>query len=183
MQPSDPNRDSEPDHTGEPSPSSEPSPPVRPDNRYEPRDVRFRWVLVVAVLGCCIGAVIFGLVRGFYWAVLESRSDGQATAFAPRETPTSQLPPEPRLELLDRLEKTPASNVSKWERGEEKSLETYGSSDGKGFVRVPLQRAMQWLADSRLQARKESDRPKFRDKGLVDAGESNSGRMFRGATQ
>jgi hypothetical protein len=178
MHQSDPNAD----HDAEPSPRSEPSPPVRPDVRYETRDVRFRWVLILAVAGCCIGAVIFFLVRGFYWAALESRSDGQAAEFAPRETPTSQLPPEPRLELLDRLEKTPASNVSKWETGEEKALETYGASDEKGFVRVPLQRAIQTLT-GHWQVRKESDRPKFKDKGLIDAGESNSGRMFRGAAQ
>jgi hypothetical protein len=177
---SEPNPD--PDHAAEATSGTEPSPPLRPDNRYESRDVRFRWVLIVAVLGCCIGAVIFFLVRGFYWAVLESRSDGQATAFAPRETPTGQLPPEPRLELLDRLEKTPASNVSKWERGEEKALETYGSSDEKGFVRIPLQRAMEPQL-VRLKARQESDRPRFKDKGLVDAGESNSGRMFREGAQ
>jgi hypothetical protein len=42
----------------------------------------------------------------------------------------------------------------------------------------------QALADPRqLRARKEADIPKFKDKGLIDAGESNSGRMFRGAAQ
>ncbi|HXY36530.1 MAG TPA: hypothetical protein VEI07_20000 [Planctomycetaceae bacterium] len=176
MQPSDPNaqRHDEPGH------GAEPSPPVRPEVRFEERDVRFRWVLIVTVVSCAIGIGVFVLVRGFYWAALEARK--QPTAFAPREKPTSQLPPEPRLELLDRLEKTPASNVARWEQGEEKSLETYGPSDEKNFVRIPLQRAMQMLA-GHLPARKEADRPKFRDKGLVDAGESNSGRMFRGAGQ
>jgi hypothetical protein len=178
MQPSDPN----PDHDPEPNAGSEPSPPVRPDVRYEPRDVRFRWVLILAVAGCGIGVGIFFLVRGIYWATLESRVDGQPTAAAPSELPTSQLPPEPRLELLDRLEKTPPSNVAKWERSEEKSLETYAPSDEKGFVHIPLQHAMQMLA-GHLPVRKEADRPKFKDKGLVDAGESNSGRMFRGAAQ
>jgi hypothetical protein len=166
----------------EPGPGSEPSPPVRPDVRYEERDVRFRWVLIVAVVSCVIGGAIFVLVRGFYQVALASRPEGQMPGFASRETPTSQLPPEPRLELLDRLKKTPASNVSRWERGEEKSLETYGPSDEKGYVRIPLQRAMQILA-GHLPARKESDQPKFKDRGLVDAGESNSGRMFRGASQ
>jgi hypothetical protein len=175
MNSSDPNSDP----AAELSPGSEPSPPVRPEIRFEERDVRFRWVLIVAVVSCVIGCAIFVLVRGFYQVVLESQPDGQATAFAPSEKPTSQLPPEPRLELLDRLKKTPASNVSKWERGEEKSLERYGPSDEKGYVRIPMQRAMEILA-GHLPARKEADRPHYKDKGLVDAGESNSGRMFRG---
>jgi hypothetical protein len=178
MNSSDPNSD----HAAEQGPGSEPSPPVRPEIRFEERDVRFRWVLIVAVVSCVIGGAIFALVRGFYQVVLQSRPEGQATAFAPSEKPTSQLPPEPRLELLDRLKKTPASNVSKWEQGEEKSLERYGPSDEKGYVRIPLQRALQIVA-GHLPARKEADRPKYKDRGLVDGGESNSGRMFRGAAQ
>jgi hypothetical protein len=170
------------DRATEPSPGAEPSHPVRPEIRYEERDVRFRWVLIVAVVSCVIGGAIFVLVRGFYQVALELRPEGQTPVFASRETPTSQLPPEPRLELLDRRAKTPASNVSKWERGEEKSLETYGSSDEKGFVRIPLQRAMQIVA-GHLPVRKDIDRPKYKDRGLVDGGESNSGRMFRGAAQ
>jgi hypothetical protein len=173
--------DSNPDstHNVEPMPSPEPS---RPDVRFEPRDVRFRWVLILSVVGCGVGAGIFFLVRGIYWATLETRFDGQPAAQTSSEVPTSQLPPEPRLELLDRLEKTPASNVAKWERGEEKALETYGPTDDKGFVRIPLKRAMEVLA-GHLPVRKEADRPKFKDRGLVDAGESNSGRMFRGASK
>src|SRR5580704_17556607 len=178
MQPSDPN----PDPKADPSHGSEPSPSVRPDVRYEPRDVRFRWVLILAVVGCAIGAGVFFLVRGIYWATLETRFDGQPAAQTSGEVPTSQLPPEPRLELLDRLEKTPASDVAKWGRGEEKALETYAPSDQKGFVHIPLERVMHILA-GHLPVRKEADRPKFKDRGLVDAGESNSGRMFRGASK
>jgi hypothetical protein len=136
-------------------------------------------VLLVTVVSSCVGIAVFFLVRSLYWATLESRSDGQPAASTATEKPTSQLPPEPRLELLDRLHKVPTSNVAKWEQGEEKSLETYGSSDEKGYVHIPLERAMQMLA-GHLPARKDADCPKFRDKGLVDAGESNSGRMFRG---
>jgi hypothetical protein len=175
-EPSNPNSDRE----LEPNAGADSSPPVRPENRFEVRDVRFRWVLLITVIGSLAGAGIFILVRGFYWAALQSSAGERATTFAPPEKPTNELPPEPRLELLDRLAKTPASNVSKWERGEEKSLETYSTTDEKGFVRIPLQRAMQLLADH-LPARKAADRPKFKDRGLVDAGESNSGRMFRGA--
>lgn len=175
-EPSNPN----PDRELPPNAGADASPPVRPENRFEERDVRFRWVLLITVVGGLVGAGIFFLVRGFYWMALESGAETRATTFVPPEKPTSELPPEPRLELLDRLAKTPAANVSKWERGEEKSLETYGTTDEKGFVRIPLERAMQLLADH-LPARKATDRPNFKDRGLVDAGESNSGRMFRGA--
>jgi hypothetical protein len=178
---SDPNTDPSAEHAPEPSAGSDSSPPVRPENRYEETDASFRGVIIVAIAGCLIGAVVFVAVRGFYWAALESQPPAPATTFTAPENPTEQLPPEPRLELLDRQQKTPASNVSRWERGEEKSLETYGASDEKGFVRIPLQQAMQIIV-GQLPTRKAADQPKFPDKGLIDAGESNSGRMFRGGS-
>jgi hypothetical protein len=179
MEPSEPTPEANPGA----NPASEPSPPVRPDNRYEERDVSFRAVMIVTIASCVFGIVIFFVVRGFYLAAIKSDVRGDAAlapADRPSEKPTEQLPPEPRLELLDRLQKTPASNVARWEQGEEKSLEQYGHSDEKGFVRIPLERAMD-LTPSQLKARPASEVPKFRDKGLVDAGESNSGRVFRGA--
>jgi hypothetical protein len=179
MEPSEPTPESNPGaHSG-----PEPSPPVRPDNRYAERDVSFRAVVIVTIASCVIGVVIFFGVRGFYWAAIKSDVRGDAAlapADRPSDKPTEQLPPEPRLELLDRLQKTPAANVARWEQGEEKSLEKYGPSDEKGFVRIPLERAMD-LTAGQLKARPASEVPKFRDKGLVDAGESNSGRVFRGA--
>src|SRR5580704_5534268 len=159
---SDPNTHRDAEHPPEPSAGSEASPPVRPENRYEETDASFQGVIIVAVAGCCIGAVVFVIVRGFYWAALESQPPARATTFTAPENPTEQLPPEPRLELLDRQQKTPASNVSRWERGEEKALETYGTSDEKGFVRIPLQEAMHIVV------------------GQLPARKSNSGRMFRG---
>ncbi len=177
MSQSDPNAE----HTPEPHADSEPSNPVRPENRYEETDASLRGVTIVAVVSCLVGAIVFVLVRGFYWAALESQPPAPATTFTAPEKPTEQLPPEPRLELLDRLQKTPASNVSRWEVAEEKSLATYGPSDEKGFVRIPLKDAME-IVVGQLPARKTADEPKFPDKGLIDAGESNSGRMFRGVS-
>jgi hypothetical protein len=179
MEPSEPIPEANPGA----SHASEPAPPVRPDNRYEERDVSFRAVMIVTIASCVVGVVVFFGVRGFYWAAIKSDVRGDAAlapADRPSDKPTEQLPPEPRLELLDRLQKTPASNVSRWEQGEEKSLEKYAPSDEKGLVRIPLELAEE-LMPSRLKARPASEVPKFRDKGLVDAGESNSGRMFRGA--
>ena len=178
---SDPDTHRDAAHTPEPNAGSESSPPVRPENRYEETDASFRGVTIVAIAGCVIGAAVFVAVRGFYWAALESQPPARATTFTAPENPTEQLPPEPRLELLDRQQKTPASNVSRWEQGEEKALETYGTSDEKGFVRIPLKEAMQ-IVVGQLPSRKPADQPKYPDRGLIDAGESNSGRMFRGGS-
>jgi hypothetical protein len=50
-----------------------------------------------------------------------------------------------------------------------------------GFVRIPIQQAMAWIVRTgKLPARQQSPASERRkENGLLDAGESNSGRMFR----
>jgi hypothetical protein len=68
--------------------------------------------------------------------------------------------------------------------GNEATLDSYGPSDDEGFIRVPIDRAMDFLV-GRLPVRKEQPQKKSgdgkaRDRGMVNAGDSNSGRLFRG---
>jgi hypothetical protein len=169
-----------PGHAPESGGSSRfPTNPEHPEVRFEPRDIPFWSILIVAVVSCAIGAGLLVGVRALYWQVVATRRPTGTVTFPSLHSPSADLPPEPRLEQIDRLAKTPASNVSKWEKGEEKQLETYGPADEKGFVHIPLERAMDLLA-GHLPARKTSAEPKFPDRGLVDDGASNSGRMFRG---
>jgi hypothetical protein len=176
-----PDASSEPhaDRTPESGSSRFPTHPEHSEVRYEPRDISFAGILIVALACCAVGAGVLVGVRALYRVTVESRRPTGAATFPGLHGPSVDLPPEPRLEQIDRLAKTPASNVSRWEQGEEKQLETYGPSDEKGFVHIPLDRAMKLLA-GRLPTRKASDKPKFPDRGLVDDGASNSGRMFRG---
>jgi hypothetical protein len=57
-------------------------------------------------------------------------------------------------------------------------LHSYGTTDDPQFVRVPINRAIQHLA-GKLPVRKSNPGAEAHDRGLLDAGESNSGRMFR----
>jgi hypothetical protein len=177
-------RDTNADDAARNSPSDEPS--ARHEVQYERTDVSFRGILIGAVVGVVVAAGMFLVVRAFFWTALDSVAAGQGGPTSDLERPLGGLPPEPRLEQLDRSAGTPASNVATWEMGKEKRLESYGPSDEKGFVRIPLQRAMD-LTAGHLPARKPDRQPKegspAKDRGLVDGGESNSGRMFRQAGQ
>jgi hypothetical protein len=93
---------------------------------------------------------------------------------------STQLPPEPRLEQLDRMAgNTENSDVSKSLAAKEKVLNSFGPTTEKGFVHIPIQQAMKAVA-GKLPARKEPQPPTVANQGLLEAGESNSGRMFRG---
>jgi hypothetical protein len=179
-----PERDTHADDAARNPPAPEPS--VRPDVKFEGTDVSFRAVLIGAVVGCVVAAGIFLVVRVFFWTALDSVAAGQGGPSSDLERPPRGLPPEPRLEQLDRSAGTPASNVATWEIAKEKRIERYGPTDDKGFVRIPLQRAMD-LAAGHLPIRKQDRQPKagspVKDRGLVDGGESNSGRMYRQAGQ
>jgi hypothetical protein len=179
-----PDRDTNADDAARNSPSEEPS--ARHEVQYERTDVSFRGILIGAVVGCVVAAGMFLVVRVFFWTALDSVAAGQGGPSSDLERPLDALPPEPRLEQLDRSARTSASNVATWETGQMKRLERYGPADEKGFLRIPLQRAMA-LAPGQLPIRKQDRQPKpgstVKDRGLVDGGESNSGRMFRQARQ
>ena len=80
---------------------------------------------------------------------------------------------------MDRLAGIKSENVYIRQLASEDQLNRYGKSQEKGYVHIPISRAMQLLADH-LPVRKQIQGT-TKDNGLVDSGASNSGRMLRGA--
>ena len=70
--------------------------------------------------------------------------------------------------------------VNKQLAAKEKALHSYGSTADKGFVRVPIEQAMKAVAGTLPVAKESSQGRAAKGNGLLEAGESNSGRMFRG---
>ena len=150
-----------------------------PSISYERRDVWFRWVLVVAIAGICVGTAIFALVYAFFRADTDRLAIRRESEFPLAEHPSNELPAKPRLEQVDRLAGVGSENVYLQQSAMEDQLGLYGETKEKGFVHIPIRRAMQSLA-GHLPVRKEPPGAS-QDNGLVDSGASNSGRMFRGA--
>jgi hypothetical protein len=150
-----------------------------PSVRHEPTDVRFGPIAYVL-----LGATVFGVVvlLGIGWLfagyrTYQARSKESPFPLAP--APSTALPPEPRLEQIDRNAGIQRENVYVREATKEELLRGYGPTNEEGFIHIPIDRAMT-LLEKHLPARAQPSAERSRrEGGLVDAGEPNSGRVFR----
>jgi hypothetical protein len=147
--------------------------------RYERKDIRLGCLLAVIVVAVCVLATLgYGVWRFFWWqAGVQEAMKRSQNPLAPGLS--AKLPPEPRLEQLDRMAGVASSDVYHRLAVQEKQLNSYGQTDEKGFVHIPIQQAIKTVAGT-LPVRKQLPRQAAGDHGLIDSGESNSGRMFRG---
>jgi hypothetical protein len=151
-----------------------------PSIKFEHRDVPFRPILIIAILGVGLGAAIFALVYAFFRADTDRLAYRRESEFPLAEHPSNALPAKPVLEQVERLEGKPGEDVYQRLLAQEAQLETYGETKEEGFVHIPIREAMISVA-GHLPVRKEHPAPS-KDNGLVDSGASNSGRMFRSAS-
>jgi hypothetical protein len=150
-----------------------------PSVNYERRDVPFRWVLLVAIVSVSVGAVIFALVYAFFRADTDRLASRRESEFPLAEHPSNELPVRPRLEEVDRRAGDAREDVYLRLLAKEDQLERYGETQEKGFVQIPIRRAMESFA-GKLPVRNQPPGPS-KDNGLLDSGASNSGRIYRGA--
>jgi hypothetical protein len=146
--------------------------------RYERKDIRLRWLLIFMVGVCCFAAVHYYVTWRFFWWQ-ENAQEAKESPYPLRPTMSTKLPPEPRLEQLDRMAKVETSDVSKRLAAQERTLNSYGPTEEKGFVHIPIQQAIKAVA-GKLPVRRESPAPTAKNRGLMEEGESNSGRVLRG---
>jgi hypothetical protein len=90
------------------------------------------------------------------------------------------LPPEPRLEPLDSARGGPQGNGFARQLAMEHLLHSYGRTPDASFVHIPVEEAMK-LAISKLPAQPRTSAQTFKSYGLVEGGESNSGRIYQEA--
>ncbi len=155
-----------------------------PEIRVEPTDANHRWVIGLLIAAIPLAILIQLAVYGFFHGYGAYQDEVKRSTFPLAPDPSTSLPPAPRLEQIDRLAKGAAANASEWERMRLEVLHSYGPSDQEGFIHVPINRAMDVIAEKKmLKARPEPAAERERSLGLVDAGEPNSGRLLRGGTK
>lgn len=156
--------------------STQPAKLENPLVRFEPTDAGFGWIFAI-ILGA--GVLAAGIQLGVLGFFEKLRHDAEDKTHNPFATARSRwMPPEPRLEQVDRLAGIEAGSL-KLEQMAAK-LNRYGRAAEKGHVHIPIGRAMDYLADKLpVRATQPTPAQKKRQNGLVDAGESNSGRVFR----
>ena len=180
----DDNQAKEPEPVAAPEQSSGEAEEVRhADVQYEAKDINFGCLLTVMFAAILVVATVTSAMWGLYWWQAK-RAETTREWVNSLETPLSRkLPPEPRLEQLNTMAGVKSSNVFERLSAQEKVLNSSGPSDEKGFVHIQIQQAIKQTA-GKLPAREgPPPGPTGKDRGLVDSGESNSGRMLRGGQQ
>lgn len=153
-----------------------------PSVHSEKSDASLPAILTIMASAIAFAALIHVVVWVFFMNYGRQLDVARKSQFPLAPTPSKTLPPEPRLEELDRLEGNAVANIYVRQKSKEKVLNSYGKTDEAGYVHVPIDAAMQHLA-GKLPVRKEQPPVPHHDLGLVDSGASNSGRLFRKETR
>jgi hypothetical protein len=115
---------------------------------YETRDINTQFINVI--VGLLVVLTLAGL--GVSWFVIDfmnQRHLQNAPALSPLANTLPDQPPEPRLQTR------PAADIEKMRITERQILESYAWIDEKGgIVRIPVERAMDLIAQRGLPVRK-----------------------------
>ena len=142
---------------------------------HETSDVHIGGIVATGVGLLVTLAVVFAAVS---W--LQTRFTGRALPLAPpaaRATPAAPpLPPDPRLEAVAGQE------LHELRAAQERLLHGYDWIDRPaGIARIPIERAIDLLAERGLPARPDSEGDAFRDRGLGTPSDPSSGRTAEAA--
>ena len=130
--------------------------PEHPLVHVERTDVSYRGVMWVLLASIPLAVVIHVGVFWYFRAAHEKLADDRRSTFPLAPAPVMALPRKPRLEQLDRLSGSEQDTLLR-DANQRAALNSYAPGDAPGFVRVPIERAMQRLAD-KLPARKGEER-------------------------
>jgi len=114
---------------------------------YETSDASVRSLVRYGIVLAIITALSFGAMK-LLVDLLEAHAERTGEAPPPMMATGLQVPAEPRLQVL------PSVDLEKFHAGETASLETYSWVDRQaGVVRIPIERAIEVLAERGLPAR------------------------------
>lgn len=130
-------------------PNSKPRPEPPRGNGYERRDANGKWILGI-VIGLLLSVVAAQLVLSRVKAGLEKTTSPTDRWAGARPAPTSVW----AQASFPRLQVSPPADLKAFRVGEDKVLDTYGWVDRTaGVVRIPIERAMDLLANRGLPVR------------------------------
>lgn len=120
---------------------------TEPSAKHERSDVSVRFMAYVVV-----GLTLLTLggmgVSWWYFSAVEQEERAAERPVPPLAATLPELPPEPRLQVV------PAADLTSVRVREDSILTTYGWIDRKsGLVRIPIDRAIEVLAERGLPAR------------------------------
>jgi len=152
------------EHRSEP----EPVPPESVEQEREARDLSLAVLGVSLVLLAVVVAAAMGGM-GLILGALETREEGRQPESSPLAV--EPTPPQPRLETL------PGELRRRREAAQQQVLESYAWLDRQqGIVRIPVERAMEVLAERGLPVREDEADPAGQQsdsaRGTMDGGDT-----------
>jgi hypothetical protein len=153
-----------------------------PSVRHERSDASFRWILGLILGAMAFAAVVQYLLLVFVYDYAGYEDKAKQSPYPLAPGPSTKLPHEPRLEQLDRTAGVESPDVYKRDAAKEDILNRYGRLEGtEEFVHIPIDQAITLaLREDYLPVRPAPPAgQRSRENGLVNAGASNSGRIFR----
>lgn len=152
-------------------------PDRNPHVQIEHSDASLKWILRI-LAAAIVAAFLIHLFVYLFFRRWQMQLTMERKALSPVSAQKSQMPPEPRLEQIDQLENERPSHAAQTASYVDQ-LQRYGPTEDKGFVQVPIDRAIDRI-QGKLPARSLPPHDVMRRSfGLVDHGEPNSGRLFR----
>jgi hypothetical protein len=124
----------------------------RPGARHEETDINVWAVAKFAIALALVCAAVLALLSGLFRYFLRQSAEEQAAQPSRGlSIKQGQLPPEPRLQA------TPVLDLRAMRAAEDQVLNSYGWVDqSKGVVRIPIDRAIDLLAQRGLPSRPEN---------------------------
>ncbi len=139
----------------------------RPESRHEDSDVDTRAVGKFGIALALLCIISLGLVFGLFEYFFES--DEARSRVPAAQKVEAKLPPQPRLQ------RTPVLDLQRMRQEESQVLDSYGWVDGRnGIVRIPIDRAIDLLAQRGLPGRKQNE-PQSAAAGVTVPTESGLG--------
>ena len=139
---------------------------------HETRDLSVRGIVLFAIGLLFMGCIALTITTGVL--VVSSKQGGITFQYPPQglaNAPTPAPPAPPGLEQV------PGETLGPLRSSEEKLLHSYGWVDQKaGIVHIPIERAMDILAQKGLPVRPPPQKP-FKDDGSQSPADPSSGRM------
>lgn len=165
---------------------------AHPNVSYERTDASLGWIVGLIVGAMGFAAFVHWIMLVFFYDYKGYQADIKRPN-SPLVSPSDPTPPRPRLEQVDReFDKDKPANVLEtdimaMEATKLRVLESYGLTEQGDYVHIPIQEAMAMVgkdpakhnAPYRNKLSPELQKTAKWQRGLMDAGESNSGRMPR----
>jgi hypothetical protein len=151
----------------------------RANVRRETRDVSMPWIIGLLSGAICLALLTFYLVWLFFGSYTRYENTILRSPYPLAPVPSAKLPPEPRLDPLNLKEHLESANVYAREKRNLEILNGVGTTSEKGYLHIPIERAMDLLAGKLPVAPQPPERLSRRANGLLFSGGPNSGRVLR----